>query len=444
MVLVPLPRIPQLVLGASFGPALAAASVALTRILQARRRAPSLELAALFNVLAGALVTAMIIVQLAIRYSTAPAADEEVIAVLRPRLWDIVLGLDVSFDVFIGLATLLYAVNMTRDPRFGRVIGGAIGIELARALKTYTGDIRLVSRHPRAVNPGDTPFPADLTDSEAVLKAVEGSETVYLTVGLPYDTQVWQTTWPLVMRNVIDACRTHQARLVFFDNVYMYDPNCMSPMTEETPVNPASKKGAVRADLARMIFEAVERGYLQALIACSADLYGPSITNTSVLTEMVLEKLATGKKANWLGSVKCKHSFTYTPDAGRATALLGNTADAYDQVWHLPTAGDPPTGKQWIEAIAEELGVEPKYRVAPRSLVRVLGLFMPLMKELVEMMYQYDRDYVFDSSKFEVRFHDELTPYLEGIREIVRKDYEGRRSTAEAQHTFRNPPERMA
>lgn len=310
--------------------------------------------------------------------------------------------------------------------------GGAIGVELAMALRAYTSDIRLVSRHPRAVDPDDSLFSADLTDSEAVLKAVEGSEIVYLTVGLPYDTQVWKTTWPLVMRNVIEACKTHRSRLVFFDNVYMYDPDCISRMTEETPVNPGSRKGAVRADLARMLFEAVERGHVQALIARSADFYGPSITDTGVLTEMVFEKLVNGKKANWLGSVKYKHSFTYTPDAGRATALLGNTTDAYDQVWHLPTAGDPPTGKQWIEAIAEELRVGPKYQVAPTFIVRVLGLFVPLMKEMVEMMYQYDRDYVFDSSKFEGRFHEKPTPYLEGIREIVERDYEERLSTAKA------------
>lgn len=125
MILVSLPRIPQLILGASFGPALAVASVALAHVLQARRRAPSLELAAIFNSLAGALVTAEIVVQLAINYSTAPAADERLNAVLRHRVWDVVLGLDVSFDVFIGLSTLLFAVNMMRDPRFGRIIGWA-------------------------------------------------------------------------------------------------------------------------------------------------------------------------------------------------------------------------------------------------------------------------------------------------------------------------------
>jgi hypothetical protein len=125
MVYVPLPRIAQVVLGASFGPSLAVASIALARFLQAHRRTPSIELAAICNSLAGALVTAMILVQLAINYSTAPAADEQLAALLKGRIWDVVLGLDVSFDVFIALATLFFSINMMRDPRFGRLIGWA-------------------------------------------------------------------------------------------------------------------------------------------------------------------------------------------------------------------------------------------------------------------------------------------------------------------------------
>lgn len=126
LILASLPRVPQVLLGASFGPALAVASVALRRILEARRRAPSLELAAMCNTLAGALVTAEILVQLAISYSTAPAAaDDQLARLLASRQWDIVLGLDVSFDAFIGLATLLFAVNMMRDRRFGTIIGSA-------------------------------------------------------------------------------------------------------------------------------------------------------------------------------------------------------------------------------------------------------------------------------------------------------------------------------
>ncbi|MGO9614151.1 MAG: NAD-dependent epimerase/dehydratase family protein [Dissulfurispiraceae bacterium] len=301
--------------------------------------------------------------------------------------------------------------------------GGAIGVELAKALKKYTNNIRLVSRNPEAVNPDDQVLSADLTTSEDVLKAVDGSEIVYLTVGLPYKTKIWQTTWPLLMQNVIDACKTHHSKLVFFDNIYMYDPNYLSRMTEDTPIGPVSKKGAVRAKIAKMIIDEVEKGNLQALIARSADFYGPSIKNASILTEMVFKKFINIKKANWLGSVKYKHSFTYTPDAGKAAALMGNTPDAYNQVWHLPTAGNPFTGKEWIEAIAKEMGVEPKHQVATKFLVSILGLFVPIMKEMVEMMYQYDRDYVFDSSKFERRFDFKPTVYLEGIKEIVKEDY---------------------
>jgi nucleoside-diphosphate-sugar epimerase len=125
-----------------------------------------------------------------------------------------------------------------------------------------------------------------------------------------------------------------------------------------------------------------------------------------------------------MSSVNYKHSFTYTPDAGKATALLGNTDKAYNQAWHVPTASDPLTGKEWIEAIAKEMGVKPKYQVAPKFLVKILGVFNPIMSEMPEMMYQYDRDYVFNSDKFENEFKFKPTPYSEGIKEIVKSDYE--------------------
>jgi nucleoside-diphosphate-sugar epimerase len=301
--------------------------------------------------------------------------------------------------------------------------GGAIGIELAKALTQYTDKIRLVSRHPQAVNPGDHLVSANLTQPAEVMKAVSGSEVVYLTVGLAYNTKVWQTSWPIIMKNVIDACKARKAKLVFFDNVYMYDPDYLNSMTEGTPIRPVSKKGVVRSQIARMLLDEVESGHIKALIARSADFYGPSLKNASMLTETVFKNFSNGKKANWLAAVNYRHSFTYTPDAGRATALLGNTADAYNQVWHLPTASNPLTGKEWIEAIAREMGVEPKFQVIPKFLVRILGLFVPIMRETIEMMYQYNRDYIFDSSKFEKSFDFKLTPYLEGIKNIIKKDY---------------------
>jgi len=301
--------------------------------------------------------------------------------------------------------------------------GGAIGCELAKSLKAYNTEIRLVSRNPAKVNESDQLFKADLTKAEEVNAAVEGSTVVYLTAGFKYRLKTWKETWPLVMRNVLDACKHHNAKLVFFDNIYMYDKNYLNPMTEETPNNPPSKKGMIRKEIADMLFQEVNEGKLKALIARSADFYGPSIETNSVLTETVFNPLYQGKKANWFDSLKYKHSYTYTPDAGKATALLGNTDEAYGQVWHLPTASNPFTGREWIDAIEQAMGKEAKVQLAPKWLLRILGLFDPLMKELVEMFYQYDRDYVFNSDKFEAKFHQKATPYLEGIKEIIAIDY---------------------
>jgi len=301
--------------------------------------------------------------------------------------------------------------------------GGAIGIELAKSLKNYTKEIRLVSRNPKKVNETDELMAADLLNTEDVRRAVKGSKIVYVTVGFPYSTKVWQEVWPKFMSDVIAACKEFNSKLVFFDNMYMYDPKYLDRMTEETPINPPSKKGKIRAEVAQMILDEVNAGTLTALIARSADFYGPGIKNSSMMNETIIKPLKIGSKANLLGSVDSKHSYTYTPDAGKATALLGNTADAYNQVWHLPTAADPFTGAQWTWLIASELGVKPDYRKVTSYMVWILGYFTPIMKEILEMMYQNKKDYIFDSSKFEKRFALRPTPYHIGIKETIKADY---------------------
>lgn len=303
--------------------------------------------------------------------------------------------------------------------------GGAIGRELAKALSEYTTEIRLVSRNPGKVNPTDELVAADLLKLDEVRSAAEGTSVAYLTAGLSYDAEVWEKKWPVLIKNVLTACKEHECRLVFFDNIYMYDEYHLNGMTEETPVNPPSRKGKVRARVADMIMDETKKSGLEALIARSADFYGPGIKDSSMLTEMVINPLSEGKKANWIGSATARHSFTYTPDAGKATAILGNADAAYNQVWHLPTAAKPLTGKEWIEGVALEMGVEARYREVPKWMVRLMGFFIPVMGEIVEMYYQYDRDYVFDSRKFEQRFDFQPTPYQEGIKETVEahKDY---------------------
>ena len=295
---------------------------------------------------------------------------------------------------------------------------GVIGTELAKSLTQYTDKIRLVSRNPKRVNPTDQLVIADLTNHQQVLTAVEGSEVVYLTVGLEYKIGVWQTQWPIIMQNVIEACKTYKAKLVFFDNVYAYGL-VKGWMKEDTIVNPLSKKGEVRAQIAQMIMSEVEKGHLDAIIARAADFYGPN-TPLSFATVTVFQNLKKGKKAQWFLDADKKHSMTYTPDAGKATAILGNTISAYNQIWHLPTDKNVLTGKEFIEIAAKAFGVEPKYMVLKKWMIQMVGMFVPVVKESIEMLYQNEYDYLFDSTKFEKAFNFKPTSYQDGIAETVK------------------------
>lgn len=295
--------------------------------------------------------------------------------------------------------------------------GGVTGNELAKILPEHTDKIRLVSRNPLIVTGNEELVKADLTDEHQTADAIKGSDIVYLTAGLQYNIKTWQSLWPKIMDNVIKGCQKHNAKLVFFDNVYMYG-KVNGAMTEETPYNPISKKGEVRARIAERLMDEVMKGNITALIARSADFYGPGALNTFI-QPMVFEKLKNGKKASWLGRDDVLHSFTYTPDAGKATALLGNTSDAYNQIWHLPTHKDALTGKEFIEQVAGVCGVNPKYSVLTRRMMKMAGWFNAMAKESYEMMYQYEYEYLFDSTKFEKAFFHPVE-YRDGIAEVVR------------------------
>lgn len=198
----------------------------------------------------------------------------------------------------------------------------------------------------------------------------------------------------------------------------MYAKSAIPHMTEDSPIQPPSKKGEVRKQLNEMIMHEVEKNNLTALIARAADFYGPD-TNKSVLGETVAKNLLKGKKAQAFGDINKIHTYTFTPDAGKAFALLGNTADAYNQVWHVPTTNEKLTAKQWIELIANELEVEPKIQKIPTWMLYILGLFIHELKEFPEMMYQNEMDYIFDSTKFEKRFGITATTPKDGVKIMI-------------------------
>ena len=290
---------------------------------------------------------------------------------------------------------------------------GVIGRELSLHLPRYSNRIRQVSRSPKPVNVTDELFSANLLDPKATADAVAGSEITYLVAGLKYDHEVWQEQWPRVMRNAIDACKRHGSALVFFDNVYAYG-RVNGVMTEETPYNPSSRKGEVRARIATTFMDAVTRRELRGAIVRAADFYGPGAA-LSVTHATVTERLKKGKTPQWIGNPKAVHTFTYTRDAGRTLAVVGNTPVALGQVWHALTSKEPITGEQYVR-IACELAHRPYgLQPAPRWLLRMMGIFVPVVRESIEMLYQFEYDYRFDSSKVERAFGLTATTYREGL-----------------------------
>jgi nucleoside-diphosphate-sugar epimerase len=290
--------------------------------------------------------------------------------------------------------------------------GGAIANELSKVLLQNNVPHTLVSRNSKTIS-GAIYKSADLTNSAQTDDAIKGSLVVVLCPGLKYDIRLWKEQWPAIMTNTINACRKNNARLIFFDNVYMLG-KVHGAITEATPYNPVSQKGELRAKLDMQLMAEVKAGNLTAMIARSADFYGPNC-KTSVLNLLVLDKLAKGKKGQWMVNDKVIHSLTFTPDCGKALWMLSKNEQAWNQVWNMPTAAPALSGKEIISLAAEIFNVPSKHMVIGKGMIALLGLFIRDMYEMKEMLYQYDSDYIFDSSKFNKAFNFEPTGYKEGL-----------------------------
>ena len=292
--------------------------------------------------------------------------------------------------------------------------GGAIAGKLAKELISRGLPVRLVSRHPKE-QPGATVVAADLTQPDQALQAISGSSIVYNCIGLKYDYYLWRQQWPRIMDNQIDACKRTGAKLIFFDNVYMYG-RVEGPMTEDTPYDPSSRKGDLRARIATQLMSEVRKGNITATIARSADFYGPGTGKTSIPDILVFQRLLKNQPAQWLVNAHAGHSFTYTPDAAKALVLLATDDNSWNQVWHMPTAAPVITGAEFIRQAAIAMGKSERYKIMPRWMIRLGGIFDTTTAELYEMLYQYAFDYHFDSTKFEKAYNFRPTSYEEGIK----------------------------
>jgi nucleoside-diphosphate-sugar epimerase len=288
---------------------------------------------------------------------------------------------------------------------------GAIGKAVIKELEIRQLQIRKVSTKPTWVQ-------ADLLRKEDAEKAIDGSSYVYLCIGLPYNAKVWETQWPQIMQNVIDACAKAQAKLIFLDNIYMYASPLPVPFDESTPQNTNSKKGKARKQTGDLMIKALRDNKIKGLIGRSADFYGEGAVNSPFYISF-LERMLQDKGPKTLVSADIEHTYADVLDNGRALVELALNDDCYGEVWHLPV-GEPITTNGMLAIFNEKLGSNFKVSVMPTLLKKILPIFIPIIKEAKEMEYQFEQKYVMSDNKFRKRFPNfKVSSYQDGVNRMV-------------------------
>lgn len=295
---------------------------------------------------------------------------------------------------------------------------GQIALELARELKReYANEIRLVSRHPQKINASDSTVAADLLDAQQTQEAVNGSDTVYFTAGLPPDSGLWERQFPTMLDNALEATRKAGAKFVYFDNTYMY-PQSDVPQTEETRFSPRGRKGNVRAMMANRVLAEMQRADIPVLIGRAPEFYGPERTQSFTNT-LIIDRLKQHKRPRVPVRDDTLRTLIWTPDASRALALLGNTPEAYGQTWHLPCCDERLTYQQFVTLACEIFGQPADYAVLGKLAFAATALFSQGAREMRELLPRYDADNLFDSTKFKERFPEfTVTSYRQGLENI--------------------------
>ena len=296
------------------------------------------------------------------------------------------------------------------------VVGfGPVGRATTESLVARGTEVRVVQRSRPAGLPRGASFqPCDVLDPEAVRQVVAGAGQVVVAIGFPYVGDTWRASWPLAIENLINACEASHARIVFVDNLYMYGPQ-HEPLREDMALADHGVKPAVRAHITRMWMSASAAGRVRIAALRAPDFYGPDVTQ-SHLGDLAFGALANGKRATLIAPPDMPHDFAYVPDIARAVLTLLDAPDhAFGQAWHMPCA-PIQTPRQILQLGADALGVKLRIMALPLWSLPVMGLGLPMMREIAEMRFQWDRPYRVDARKFATRFWSDVTPFDIGAR----------------------------
>ena len=285
-------------------------------------------------------------------------------------------------------------------PYFG---GGQVGQLLAGILRERGSRVRMVKRSAGAPN-GVELMQGDATDANFCREAANGASTVYHCMNPPYSTRIWAEVVPKYIENLIAAAAAAKARLVVLESVYMLGRTGGRPMNEDTPVKPCSRKGDIRAREAERLFEAHLRGEVRATVGRASDFYGPGAT-LSHLGDEFWKPVIAGGRGRVLVDPDAIHTYHYVPDVAAGLATLGTAGDdAYGKPWMLPCT-PAESMRMLVARLSRHLGRDIRFAAIPRLGTKALGVFMPMLREIDEMLYQWDEPFVIDDSRFRAAFH---------------------------------------
>lgn len=290
---------------------------------------------------------------------------------------------------------------------------GPVGLAVMNELVTQGQRVRLVNRSGQASAPaGVEVVAADAFDPAQTRPLCQGAATIYNCTNPPYHQ--WPELFPRLQAGVLAGAMAAGAKLVSMENVYMYGPTGGRPLTEDLPYAAQTRKGSTRAKMAEELLKAHQRGEVRVTIGRASDFFGPGVLN-SAAGERVFRPALAGKMVQVLGNPDMPHTYTYVPDIGRALAILGQRDEALGRAWHLPSA---PTvsNREFLSMVFAAAGHPPRIQAAPKWLIQALGLFNPNLRELVEMMYEFEEPFIVDHSQFRQTFGDLATPLPDAIR----------------------------
>ena len=294
---------------------------------------------------------------------------------------------------------------------------GAVGSGTAIRLAEQGHDVRVITR--TGTGPANTRIElvsADASDAKRLTELSAGAEALYNCANPPYNK--WATAWPVLGSSFIATAEATGARLITMSNLYGFGRGTM-PMRATDALAPFTKKGQIRSDMWHNALQAHRDGRIQATEVRASDYFGPGLGETSHLGDRLVPRLLAGKNVSVIGATDIIHSWSYIGDVCDTMATLGTDDGAMGRAWHVPTLA-PVTAAEMVRQLCRQAGIDPvQVKQIPKLALRAAGLIMPVMRELPEILYQFEEPFEIDGADTTETFGLKATPLDEQMRATI-------------------------